>query len=124
MPMIDPGLIARLRTSVQTGFLTDTCKIEVLSMTTGDLGQPVEAWQTVAASVACRVIGEQQSDTATPGQQETMTDTYRLVCPVGTALDKQQRVTVTSTGHVYDVAGVIDDLSDSVFVTAQIVRRR
>ena len=105
-------------------WLKDTAKIEVQQSSKGTMNEPLDAWTIVTASVACRVIGAEQSDAAFVGSQETIADMYRLVVPAGTALAANQRVTVTSTGYVYQVVGFINDLTDELFRTAVILRRR
>jgi len=116
-------LRASLRTTTNK-WLKDTATIEALQLTTGEVGQPVESWSVVSASVACRVIGAASSDTQNVGGQETMTDVFRIVFPAGTALAVQQRITVSSSGKVYHVAGLVTDYTDELFTAAVVVRQR
>ncbi len=123
MSYLSPWLRATLRTKLDK-WLNDTCKIEQSSVTIGDLGDVIESWSVVSASTDCRVIGAARSDTASVEGQETMTDVFRIVMPAATALEAGQRITVTGSGHVYQVSGVITDMTDELFTAAIAVRQR
>ena len=123
MSYLTPWLRAALRTTTNK-WLNDTCKIEAVSTTIGDLGDVIESWAVVSASTDCRVIGAARSDTTSVEGQETMTDVFRIVMPAATALEAGQRITVTGLGHVYQVSGVITDMTDELFTAAIVVRQR
>lgn len=111
-------------------FLIDTCTITAQPQGLDELGALSvgldSVWATVATGVACRVIGEGQGGSASAlvASQEQMADTLRIVCPAGTALAPDQRITVTSTGHVYTVVGLETDLTDALYTLARVVRLR
>jgi hypothetical protein len=123
MSYVPTWLLATMRTRTNL-WLKDTCQIEQSSVTIGDLGDTIETWSVVSASTACRVIGAASSDTANVEGQEEMLDTFRIICPAGTALEAGQRITVASTGHVFQVSGVITDYTDELFTAAIAVRQR
>lgn len=108
--------------------LTETCTLQRESGATGTMGEPLhDDWLIVAADVPCRVIrvGEQQRRTSVQqvGAQESMVERYRLICPVGTAFDVDDRV-VMSDGRIFQVADVQDGLTDEAYCSALITRVR
>lgn len=125
MPRFSDRTIALVRRNVDA-MLTDTCTIERLTGTKGTMGEPLDVWETVAADVRCRVIRARvvsPGTTQTVGSQESMVDTYRLVCPHGTALAVDNRVQL-SDDSVYHVVSVEDGLTDEGFAGAVITRVR
>ncbi len=122
--MIHDQTIARMKARVQLT-LTDSCLIEAESSARGSVGEVVHSWETVAADVACRVITPSASTRGSMqavGAQESMIDAYRLICPVGTALAVDQRVTIN--GSVFQIVGIRDGLTDGVDVQAYMTRVR
>lgn len=121
-----PSWMAGAIKDVLADYLTDTCTIEVQADTVDEYGlaQP-GSLTTVASDVACRVIdlGTRYSELAAlVADQETIKDTYRLVCPAGTALAKDQVITM-SNGDVYQVVDLITERTDGVDAQAIITRR-
>lgn len=124
MLMIATHLLERIKARVAL-FLGDTCKIEAEVDAVGEMGEPTHTWAVVAAEVACRVIDARQSGLSAMmnvGEQEAMVDTYRLIVPVGTALDVDQRVTVG--GDVYQIVALVDGRSDAAEAQAVMTRVR
>ena len=122
--MIDTALLAYMR-DVTADLLTDTCTIEVRVQGQGEFGNPSQTiWETVSSSVACRLITTMREPMAQDvGSREALVDTYRLICPYGTALDKDQRVTL-SGGDVYHVTGVVVERTSETDTQAYVVRAR
>jgi hypothetical protein len=122
--MIDAALLAYMRDRA-ADFLTDTCTIEVRAQGQGEFGNPSQStWTTVASSVACRVItigSRFQPGAQVVGSREALTDVYRLICPYGTALDKDQRITL-SNGDVYQVVDLNVERTSETDTQAVIVR--
>jgi hypothetical protein len=124
--MITGALLQQMRAAT-TRFLTDTCTIEARSTGRGEYGEPQQSdWGVVASGVACRVITQRApaASSSSVGDRETIVDTYRLVCPTGTALTVDQRVTLTSTGAVYHVVDLVTARTDETDTQAVIVRAR
>lgn len=101
-------------------WLTQSCTIEAEVLGVDIYGAPVHQWAVVASGVKCRVIKMGRGDTREVGSQEALVEKYRLICPAGTALGIDQRVTVG--GAVYQVVSVQSALTDAVDVQAEIVR--
>lgn len=124
--MITNGALGYMK-SVTGKFLTDTCTIEQRSLAVGEFGQPVEAYTVVSTSVACRVINLSQSglraQAETVAGREAIGEVYRLICPAGTALEADQRITLSS-GDVYHVVDVLLNRTDETDTQATIVRVR
>ena len=121
--MITSGLLGGIKSTL-AAFLTDTCTIDVRQMAVGEFGEPVEVYSNVASSVACRVIMlDRRTSAELLSGREGMTDVHRLICPAGTALEADQRVTL-SGGDVYYVVDVLTTQTDAVDAQAMIVRQR
>lgn len=113
----------RIRARVEY-FLSDTCTIEREVAAYDKYGSPTRAWKTIASGVKCRVIsaGEaSRGEMESSGVRETMTERYRLICPVGTELGVDYRVTVS--GKTYHVVSLIDAWTDAMDTQAIIERR-
>lgn len=107
-------------------FLKETCTIEVEQGAVGDFGQPAPIWIVIASNVACRVIVARSMNRPMAdmvGSQEQLVEEYRVICPYGTALAPNQRITL-STGEVYSVTSVITDRTDETDTQAVAVRAR
>jgi hypothetical protein len=124
MLTIDSALLEYMRDQAEA-LMTDTCLIEVRADARGEFGEATqETWTTVASGVRCRVITIQQSRAAQPvGTREALIDRYRLVCPSGTALDVDQRVTL-SNGDVYQILQVVTARTSETDTQAIIERVR
>lgn len=106
--------------------LTETCRVERESGSTGTMGELLHDWVVVAQDVACRVItrGQQsQAQTREVGGQEALVERYELICPVGTAFTVDDRV-VMSDGRIFQVVDVEDGLSNEAFAKVMLVRTR
>lgn len=113
----------RIRARVEY-FLSDTCIIERETSAYDKFGSPARDWETVASGVKCRVIGAGEATRAemgNSGARETLTERYRLICPVGTELGVDYRVTVN--GKRYHVVSLVDGWTNAMDVQAIIVRR-
>lgn len=123
--MLTAQVLAMMRATTAK-FLTETCTIEQEMNSTGEFGQPVPVWTPIATNVACRVILARQGyrpTAANVGGQEKIVDEYRIICPYGTVLATNQRITV-STGEVYQVVSLITDRTDETDTQAVVVRAR
>lgn len=122
--MLPNFVLAQMRRAAEQ-LMTQTCRIEQEVNAVGTWGQPSPQWTEVARNVKCRVITSRQSTRSTAGmvgEQETLVDEYRLICPAGTALEKNQRVTVDDV--TYQVVNVIVARADETDTQAVIVRAR
>lgn len=104
--------------------LTDTCTISRETAGRGAMFEPLHQYAVVAADVPCRVILSNAGDegSASEGAAETIVERYRLITPVGTAFEVDDRVTVG--GAVYDVVEINDRLTDNAFVEVTMRRGR
>ena len=123
--MLPGGTRGYMRT--MTGrFLTYTCRIEQRAMTRDEYGTATQtAWTLVEADVPCRVINLQSGmagSTETVAGMVATPFAFRLICPAGTALAADQRVTLASDGSVWRVADVKTVLTDETDTQATIVR--
>jgi head-tail adaptor len=123
--MIPGGTLGYMR--AMTGrFLTDTCRIEQRAMTRDEYGTATQtAWTLVEADVPCRVINLQSGlsgSAETVAGRESTPFTFRLICPAGTALAADQRVTLASDGSIWHIADVKTVLTDETDTQATIVR--
>lgn len=128
MLRLPSAALAQMRAAAES-LMTDTCTIEARRATVGEHGEPTEEFEVIETAVPCRVITlgsrfkEAQDNPATMAR-ETQTDAYRLVVPHDTALDVDQRVTLASSGEVYDVADLLVGRTDEVDRQAIIARVR
>lgn len=124
--MLPGGTLGYMR-AMTNRLLTDTCTIQARASGRGEFGNAQQtAWQTVATGVQCRVINLQAwlaGGAETVAGREAVTDIYRLICPAGTALDADQRVTL-SDGTVFHVVDVKVSLTDETDTQATIARVR
>ena len=124
-----PGaVLAQMRAAAES-LMTDTCVLEARSASVGEYGEPTEEFVVVDASVPCRVITlgarfKEAAPAPAPLARESLVDAFRLVVPHDTALDIDQRVTVTSSGDVYDIVSLIAGRTDETDRQAIIVRAR
>ena len=106
-------------------YLKERATLERQVSTTDSLGAQTNVWQVVQAEVPCRRIrigNRTNSQVTAAGDQETLEETYRLILPPGAPLDVNQRVTVGS--ETYAVIQIEGALTDAVFASAIITRRR
>lgn len=121
---MDTTLISTLRAAAER-YMTQTCVIEAQRKGVGRYREETPVWDVVAQGVKCRVItvGQRASnDMVQARAQESLRDMYRLICPVGTALDVNQRITVD--GATYNVVSLITARTDSTDVQAVMERMR
>jgi len=114
-------ILADIRANVET-YLDDTCTISREKQTSDSMGAPTGGKEIVASGVSCRVI-KGRSDTENIGDQESLTETYRLIVPVGTALEVDYSVTLADD-TVYQVIEIITQRSDAMDAQAMIKRVR
>ena len=106
-------------------YLKERATLERQVSTTDSYGAQTNVWQVVQADVPCRLIrigNRTNSQISAAGDQETLEETYRLILSPGAPLDVNQRVTVG--GLVYAVIQIEGALTDAVFASAIITRRR
>lgn len=121
MPRFGARTLALVQRNTEE-MMTDTCTIEREAAGVGLMGEPVGGWTVVAQDVPCRVISAgrgARSAYEDVGSQETLVERYRLICPEGTPLSVDDRVTVSGT--TYLIVDLIDGWTDSVFVGAVMV---
>lgn len=117
MTRLSSQTLKRIRSTVEA-YLVDTCEIESQVYTTGSMGQAMQAWETVASGVRCRVIrAGRQSDGDAEVQvgRETIEQAVRIILPYGTAMAVDYRIVVS--GASYQVAGIENTLSQSAYVS-------
>jgi hypothetical protein len=126
MTFINSAVLAMIRRTADTGFLTDTCTIERPDEAVNSRGQMTSGWALVASDVRCRVVqGGRLNNPAVmdASLREAMDDLYRISVAYGTALERGYRMTL-STGNVFYVVRLETELSDDVFHSAIISRKR
>ena len=125
MPRFSSRTLAIVQRNVNE-MLTDNCTISRETGATGQMGEPLHVLEVVASEVACRVIRARTPSNSTSqvvGSQEAMVESFRLICPSGTAFVTDDVVT-TSDGSVYQVVSVEDKLTDGAFAGAVMTRVR
>ena len=119
------AVLASMRAAAES-LMTDTCTIEVQSDAVGDMGELLDDVYTVVASaVACRVItigNRFREAVAQTAERETIVDAYRLVCPQGTALAVNQRITLDSDSSQWHVVDLVTARTSEVDEQAVIAR--
>jgi len=122
---LNSQVLAQLRNRT-AAFLKNTCLIEVQQQVTDEYGSPVQAWAIVAADVPCRVLpiaaGSMASMSSLVGSGESLQELYKIICPYGTALAPDQRVTVN--GAVYNVIQLVTARTDETDTQALLTRQR
>ena len=117
-------ILATMRATAESLF-TDTCTIEVGADAVGEMGEVLsDQYVLVASSVACRVI-TQRAPGDTPqrvGEREVIIGSTRIVCPYGTALAVNQRITLDSDDSAWQVVDVRSPLTSLVDTQAVVVR--
>lgn len=105
-------------------FLIDTCTIEKQADSTDEYGAPYPDFITVATGVQCRVITAGQGNTPQAqdiGGRESILNTTRIICAVGTELDVDYRI-ITSDGIIWTVVDLEIDRTDENEVQAVVIR--
>jgi hypothetical protein len=123
--LVHPVVLAAMRAAAES-LMTDTCTLEVTADAVGEMGEVLsDVYTSVATGVKCRLIMPPQmlSDRAVSvGERETITEGARLICPYGTALAVDQRVTLTSDGSHWQVVDLDLSRTDKTDAQAVIVR--
>jgi hypothetical protein len=126
MPPRPAPWLKRVLKSATANYLTETCTIEAQEDTQSEYGTPELTWRVVAEDVRCQVImmGRNFSTSSADvvSSQESIEDSYRIICPSGTALDINQRVTVG--GLKYNITRLITDRSSETDAQALMTRQR
>lgn len=118
------AVLAHMRALAES-LMTDTCIIETRADATSELGAVTNTWTTVASDVACRVItmGSRWQDMAmAAADRRALKDSYRLVCPAGTALAPDQRITLNSDGSQWLITDLVTRRTDETDTQAVITR--
>lgn len=101
-------------------YLTDTCVIERPYNTPGRYMTPNTMWVQIGQMVNCRMILPGQSLNTSgvrqTGEQETLTNMYRLALPRGTDIQADDQV--THNGTIYTVVRLATELTDEFFEMA------
>lgn len=123
MPRISARTVAKMRQYVGES-LTDACTISREQETRGSMGERLREYALVAVDVPCRVImqGAGARGARAVGASEALVERLRLIVAHDVGIQTDDRVAVN--GAVYEVAGLEDGLTDSGFVSAEIVRVR
>lgn len=117
-------VLAHMRAMAES-LMTDTCTIEVRADAVSDLGAVTNTWTLVASDVACRTItigSRWQEMAAAVADRRALKDSYRLVCPAGTALAPDQRITLDSDGSQWLVTDLVTRRTDETDTQAVITR--
>ncbi len=101
-------------------FLSDLCTIKRAAKSYDSTGAQSGVLETVAAGVACRVI-EGNSNIEDIGDQQTLTEWYRLTVPVGTDLGANYFVELAN-GDVFKVIDLITQRSEATDAQAMMKR--
>ena len=102
--------------------MTDSCTISRDTNASDETGAPDGSTEIVASGVSCRVI-EGKGDIEDIGDQESLTEWYRLIVPVGTSLEVNYLITLADE-TVYRVLEVITQRTDAMDAQAVIKRER
>lgn len=114
----------RLRKQAE-GFLTDTCVIERLLVGQGEFMTPQNVWRIIGSGVRCRIITQGRSfasQVQTVAEQETLKEEYRIVLPLGTDIQANDRILNGNT--TYTVVRMETRLTDEFFIQATIANKR
>lgn len=119
-----PGRVLAYMRANAEALMTGTCTIEAKAAARGEYGEPLEVYEVLESNVPCRIITVGfRLDTAasSQGEREVIPDAYRLVCPAGTALAVDQRITVSdgTRWHVVDLVTRRTDETDTQAVIAR-----
>jgi hypothetical protein len=118
--MLPAFLRNHFRALINRDWLNDTCTIEAQTNTVDSLGAPTPGWSTVASGVPCRVItanGGLRAESELVARRESLIETCRIILPAKDStyaweLTISQRITISATGRVYHVIGILDDRAD------------
>jgi len=124
MPRFSARTLAIIQRNVSET-LTESCTIQRQTGATGTMGEPLNQLELIASGVACRVIRAKTPNANSQmviGNQKSLVERYRLICPVDTAFRIDDVVTVGD--DVYQVVDVEDKLTDEAFAGAVITRVR
>jgi head-tail adaptor len=72
--------------------LVHLCNIQRFTSAQNEIGEPVESWNDIAASVACRYV-EKEEKFADENTGLQMLTVYRLLLPAGTDVTTADRIT-------------------------------
>jgi 2-keto-3-deoxy-6-phosphogluconate aldolase len=121
---LPPVVLAHMRAMAES-LMTDTCTIEVRADAVDSMGAVSNVWTAVESGVRCRMItiGFRPQDVlAAAADRRATKDSYRLVCPAGTALAPDQRVTLDSDGSQWLVTDLVTRRTDETDTQAVITR--
>lgn len=122
---LPPVVLAHMRAMAES-LMTDTCTIEVRADAVDSMGAVSNVWTAVSSGVRCRLItigSTRLSDMlAAAADRRALKDSYRLVCPAGTALAPDQRVTLDSDGSQWLVTDLVTRRTDETDTQAVITR--
>ena len=111
--MVSEATIERGRALVRKA-LTQTCTISREVAGKDRYGGQTHATETVATDVPCRLIRMGRGRSQLVGEQETLTERYRLVLAYGTQIGVNTSVMVA--GETFLVVAVVDSLAQQVDV--------
>ncbi len=125
MPYINVQLMAHIKAhALQT--YTDTCLIE-RNQEVPDIryGSKENSWVVIADDVPCRLITLNRSNRSLIeeiGTQDVMLDSYQLVVPPTTQIERDYKVTIGE--NTYFVTRIESSLTDLAFKQVLITRER
>ena len=108
-------ILSNIRTKLNT-FLSDTCTIRRKLKSYDPAGAPTGAGEIVEADVSCRVI-EGKGDLDDIGNQQILTEWYRLIVPVGTELNAGYSIEL-SDGTIFQIIDMIARRTEAMDVQA------
>lgn len=120
MSAVRSRLLSRVQTRLETFLGTDTCTISREGDSSDSTGAPTYVPVIVASNVPCRLI-EGKSDTENIGDQESLSDWYRLIVPIGTELGVDYQITL-SDGAIYQVIELVTQRTEKMDLQALVKR--
>jgi hypothetical protein len=111
--------LARIKTML-AGFLDDVCRIEREALVQGVMGEPLHQWGLVADDVACRLIrgmDGRTGQTATVGNQQKLTESYRVILPINTDVLGGDKITVGGVEYRVVALSIVTGLYIQAVVT-------
>lgn len=119
-----PTMYIAIYKRVMAGLLTDSCTIEALTSVRDAYGTADEVWRAVG-SVSCRLLppsGKMRESAERIAEvQGAVSDAYRLIVPVETAIEVGNRVTMAS-GVIFRVVDVLDQRTDATDLQVMVAR--
>lgn len=100
-------------------FLTTACVVKRPAIVVDEHGDRAPS-ETTVETTTCRLLLKRRSPAGEVVGQEANRVTYRLILPTGTDIRDGDRVLIG--GAIYEVLGLIDSLTDRVYIEADVSR--